>query len=70
MLSARERDDERVRDAAVDEDEPVRSADREAGAEDRERSTSTRRVDVLEDDRADDARERDRRADREVDARA
>ena len=63
----RQRDDERVRHAPVDVDQAVHRADREAGAEDRGDHEDAR-ARVLEDDRADDARERDRRADGEVDA--
>ena len=62
----RQRDDERVGDAAVDEDQPVGGADCEPRAEDRgDRQHARARIAV--DDRADDARERDRRADGEVD---
>ncbi len=63
----RQRDDERVRQPAADVDDPVDEADGRAGAEHRghgQRATARR----AEDHRADDCRQRQRRADRQVDA--
>ena len=62
----REGNDERVRDSAPNKGEAVEETDSGAGSEDRcdhDRS----RVTVAEQERADDGRECDRRADREVD---
>ena len=56
-----------MRHTAVDEDEAVDGADREPGAEDRGDHEHAR-ARVLVDDRTDNARERDRGADGEVDA--